>query len=148
MHIGPTRHSKNGARMYTNEGRKQDGASLFPFSAVFCHSCISFFRLRSFIPLCCTINMCKCLFSVVWQPLFYGPASVRRAQYIWWLTKPNYTRLLPFHRGSQSQTVLKEESGVCFSVNHTHTMTSLHMHTLFIFTYALALASQLVIQNS
>lgn len=31
MRIGPTRHSKNGARMDTNEGRRQDGASLFPF---------------------------------------------------------------------------------------------------------------------
>lgn len=51
---------------------------------------------------------------------------------------------------SHRQSILKEESGVYFLVNHTHhdITAYTHTHTLFIFTYALALTSQLVIQNS
>lgn len=59
-----------------------------------------------------TVNMCKCVFSVAWQPGSGGFASVKGAQNIQSLTKPNYPRLLPFHRGSRLQTVLSDESKV------------------------------------
>lgn len=73
------------------------------------------FHLPLSLSLCHTVNMCKCLFFVVWQRLLYGLASVRRAQNIQWLTKPNYPRLLPFHRGSESQTVYPRRGvwGLC-----------------------------------
>lgn len=107
LHIGPPRQSVNAARMDTSKGRRQARASL----SCFCSSLSLLYSPLPPPPLppplppppsllhSAVINMCKCLFSVVWQPLLYGLASVRRAQNIQWLTKPNYPRLLPFHRG-------------------------------------------------
>lgn len=82
-----------------------------------CHSSICLL-----LALCHFVNMCKCLFSVVWQPILYGLASVRRAHNIQWLTEPNYLRLLPFHRGSQSDAVSWKRAQGFMPLLTTHTM--------------------------
>ena len=49
----------------------------------FCCFCQSFtFLLRLALSVCHSVNMCKCLFSVVWQLIFYGFAFVRGVQNI------------------------------------------------------------------
>lgn len=132
-----------------SKGRRRDREPLCSFLSLVCFP-PPICRLYA----CHAVNMCKCLLAVVWQLIFYGFASVRRALNIHWLMKPNYPRLLPFHRGSQSQTVfLRRGVEVLCLAHHDLPAHTPHAATLFIFMYALgfsshALASRLVIQNS
>lgn len=95
-----------------SKGRRRDREPLCSFLSLVCFP-PPICRLYA----CHAVNMCKCLLAVVWQLIFYGFASVRRAPNIHWLMKPNYPRLLPFH--SHRRSFSEEESRFYVSVNHT-----------------------------
>lgn len=114
-----------------SKGRRRDREPLCSFLSLVCFP-PPICRLYA----CHAVNMCKCLLAVVWQLIFYGFASVRRAPNIHWLMKPNYPRLLPFHRGSQSQRFYVSRTTTSPRIRHTQP------HYLYLCTH---LASHLML---
>lgn len=88
------------------------------------------------LALCCTINMFKCLFSVVWQPSSMDLHLSEELKTFGGSVSPITPDCYHFTEDhSHRLSTLKEESGVYVSANHSHPDITAYTHTVYIYVH-------------